>query len=81
MKIKELTREGWEMCIVTDGLMVGILLGERSQCEDRVMFWRLLPFNQSIQAVQPLNVERFALAPNVTLGAGLEQGQSPGCWF
>jgi hypothetical protein len=34
-------REGWELCIVTDGLMVGILLGEGSQCEKRVVFWLL----------------------------------------
>jgi hypothetical protein len=39
-------REGWELYIVTDGVMVGILLGEGSQSEKRVVFWRLLVFNQ-----------------------------------
>jgi hypothetical protein len=38
MKIKELTGEGWELYVVTDGVMVGILLGEGSQCEKRVVF-------------------------------------------
>jgi hypothetical protein len=32
------SREGWELYIVTDGVMVGILLGEGSQCEKRVVF-------------------------------------------
>jgi hypothetical protein len=46
MKIKELTREGWELYIVTDGIMVGILMGEGSQCEKQAVFWQSLLFNQ-----------------------------------
>jgi hypothetical protein len=34
--------EGWELYIVTDGVIVGILLGEGAQCEKWVVFWRLL---------------------------------------
>jgi hypothetical protein len=36
------SREGCELYIVTDGVMVGILLGEGSQCEKQVVFWWLL---------------------------------------
>jgi hypothetical protein len=39
------SREGWELYIVTDGVMVGILLGEGSKFEKRVVFRRLLLFN------------------------------------
>jgi hypothetical protein len=40
------SREGWELYIVTDGVMVGILLGKGAQCEKWFVFWRLLSFNQ-----------------------------------
>jgi hypothetical protein len=39
------SRKGWELYIVTDGVIVGILLGEGSQREKRVVFWRLLEHN------------------------------------
>jgi hypothetical protein len=38
-------REEWELYTATDGIMVGILLGEGAQCGKWVVFWRLLFFS------------------------------------
>jgi hypothetical protein len=34
------SREGWELYIVTDGVMVSILLDEGAHCKKRVVLWK-----------------------------------------